>query len=47
MMRIRETIRDNGFIGLLFIPICWFIGHDFNIGRKCIRCSEPKKRLDY
>jgi len=43
-MDIKESFRDNGIIGILSIPICWFIGHDFNVGQRCIRCCEKRLR---
>lgn len=46
-MRLRETVRENGLIGLLFVPLCILLGHDFNVGRRCVRCLEPKRKCDY
>lgn len=46
MARIRETFRESGLIGLLFIPICWLVGHDFGYGQVCMRCNEPKRERE-
>jgi len=42
-MNLEEVLKERGILGLFFVPVCWFIGHDFNIGKKCIRCNEKKE----
>lgn len=44
MADIKEILKDRGILGLLLVPVCWIIGHDFHVGRACIRCYEPRKR---
>lgn len=40
-MTIKSIIEENGLLGLMWIPVCLFLGHDYNIGRRCIRCHKP------
>lgn len=43
-MKLKQVFTENGLIGLCFVPLCIIFGHDYNVGRRCIRCFEPKKR---
>lgn len=46
-MGLKTAIKEYGLSGILrFIP-CVLVGHDYNVGRVCVRCDNPKpKKVD-
>lgn len=42
-MGFKSGYKSGGLFGALLYIICIFIGHDYFMGRCCIRCREDIK----
>jgi hypothetical protein len=42
-MSLKTSIKENGLFGIVLYFHCLLFGHDYNIGRICVYCEEPKR----